>query len=549
MPSVLKFGIICGDASIPQWQAECIRQLVESGTAEPALFVIEQEPSLPRRRFGTAGAVLFRAWRRAVVHPRVPSLRPDRLADAVPVRRVMPREDIDGMRHYPAADIAAIGACRLDFIIRFKPSGLAGGVLETARWGIWSYSHGDGHAYRNTPPGFWELLRDDPVQEVTLERIAGGSAGAVILHRGAFRARPTYARHLHAFLLGSADWAARVARELDLDEAKAFATPTAPAAARGPPTNRAFLLYLTKRAVAIARGAARKLLRREDWNIGIIDKPLAELVRGGRAPSVAWFPEPPAGGFLADPFPLKCRGAVYVLAEEYDRRTGKGHIAAARMVDGKFVAGLSTVLRSPHHLSYPFLFRWAGETYCVPERSEGGGVPLYRAIRLPDEWEHVRTLIEGFPALDSTIFEHGGHWWLFCTRAGALSEYKLHAWHAATPLGPWTPHALNPLKCDVRSSRPAGPAFTIGRELYRPAQDGSRTYGGAITFNRVKTLTPTRFEEEAVGTLAPDPAGRYPAGLHTICDIGGLTVVDGKRYQTVSPLRRLWPPPLLRQST
>jgi hypothetical protein len=54
----------------------------------------------------------------------------------------------------------------------------------------------------------------------------------------------------------------------------------------------------------------------------------------------------------------------------------------------------------------------------------------------------------------------------------------------------------------------------------------------------VKRLTPTSFKEETVGRLVPDPAGRYPDGLHTICDIGGLTIVDGKRYRPISPFVR-----------
>ncbi len=45
--------------------------------------------------------------------------------------------------------------------------------------------------------------------------------------------------------------------------------------------------------------------------------------------------------------------------------------------------------------------------------------------------------------------------------------------------GPWEPHRRNPVKCDVRGSRPAGTPFVHGGELYRPAQDGSKRYGKA----------------------------------------------------------------------
>ena len=37
------------------------------------------------------------------------------------------------------------------------------------------------------------------------------------------------------------------------------------------------------------------------------------------------------------------------------------------------------------------------------------------------------------------------------------------------------------------------------------------------------------FEEEAVATIAPDPDGPYPDGLHTLSRVGDLTLVDGRR--------------------
>ena len=88
----------------------------------------------------------------------------------------------------------------------------------------------------------------------------------------------------------------------------------------------------------------------------------------------------------------------------------------------------------------------------------------------------------------------------------------------------------NPVKCDLRSSRPAGPLFAHEGALYRPAQDGSITYGGAVAVNRVVTLTPTEFAEETINVLRPEPSGPFPHGLHTLTGVGGVTLVDGKRH-------------------
>ena len=39
---------------------------------------------------------------------------------------------------------------------------------EIARHGVWSYHHGDNRFYRGGPPGFWEVMEDQPVIEYYL---------------------------------------------------------------------------------------------------------------------------------------------------------------------------------------------------------------------------------------------------------------------------------------------------------------------------------------------------------------------------------------------
>jgi hypothetical protein len=94
------------------------------------------------------------------------------------------------------------------------------------------------------------------------------------------------------------------------------------------------------------------------------------------------------------------------------------------------------------------------------------------------------------------------------------------------------PHATNPVKVDAGSSRPAGTPFVHGGELYRPAQDCSKTYGRRIVLNRVIKLTVSEFEEERAAVVNPDSNGPYPHGLHTISSVlnaPNVTLIDGKR--------------------
>src|SRR5262249_60187968 len=76
---------------------------------------------------------------------------------------------------------------------------------------------------------------------------------------------------------------------------------------------------------------------------------------------------------------------------------------------------------------------------------------------------------------------------------------------------------------------PAGRPFVIDRRLYRPAQDCSRTYGGAIHVMAVDELTPDASREHIALRLEPDPAWPYPDGLHTIVVEGRRVYIDAKR--------------------
>jgi hypothetical protein len=182
------------------------------------------------------------------------------------------------------------------------------------------------------------------------------------------------------------------------------------------------------------------------------------------------------------------------------------------------------------HLSYPFIVEDGGEIFCIPESSEADEIAIYRARSFPRDWERVATLIGGFGGCDSSVIFRDGLWWLFCTPRDA-PNHELHAWFSERLLGPWRAHARNPVKTDVRSARPAGTPFVVADVLYRPAQDCAGGYGRRVAINRVRRLTPTDFQEEPVAFVEPDARGPCRAGLHTLSDAGGVTLIDGKLYR------------------
>jgi hypothetical protein len=141
----------------------------------------------------------------------------------------------------------------------------------------------------------------------------------------------------------------------------------------------------------------------------------------------------------------------------------------------------------------------------------------------------VASLISGRSLVDPTLFEHGGLWWLLCGD-GNGDGHALHAWYADTPLGPWRPHRNSPIKPIDRCSRPGGTPFMHRGRLFRPAQDGTRTYGGRVVIYEVTALDPDQFSERIAAVIEPDRNGPFPNGLHTISAAGDVTLIDSKRY-------------------
>jgi hypothetical protein len=272
-----------------------------------------------------------------------------------------------------------------------------------------------------------------------------------------------------------------------------------------------------------ARKIEKYLRPRETWLLLAAKTPAGLLPELDRSRPIV----PPRGVYWADPMMVERDGRLHVFVEEYVRETRRGRIVCLMLEDGK-VASRQAALERPYHLSYPFVFAWRGEMWMIPETSAQRTVELYRCARWPDRWEFAHNLMNDVYAVDSTLLEHGGRWWLFTnlkSEAGASSWDELHLFFADEPTSArWTPHPLNPVISDVRTARPAGRLFEFEGRLYRPSQDCSVRYGYALNFNRVETLTERDYEETRVETIRPRPGMRT---LHTFARAGGWDIVDG----------------------
>lgn len=274
---------------------------------------------------------------------------------------------------------------------------------------------------------------------------------------------------------------------------------------------------------------------------------LARMTRGEGLWALAWRPHPadeplprtwpadgyrvlpvPAGHFHADPFPILHGGQVHVFYEDFPFATRKGVIAMATLQRDGTLGPARTVLDLDVHLSYPFLFAWAGELWMIPETGGRGTVELFRCHRFPDDWRQEAVLLSGKTFGDATLVQNDGAWWLLATTASGPQSTSdtLAVYRASSPLGPWEPHGTQPVLVDAGCARPAGNIEIVQGHLIRPAQDCRTGYGAAITLCRIDALRQDEpFRQTALARLAPPPTSGL-TGLHTLNRAGGTEWID-----------------------
>ena len=294
--------------------------------------------------------------------------------------------------------------------------------------------------------------------------------------------------------------AALVARAAETAAAEPATTPTTKGDAAPPPSPPG-AGFAARSAGRWGRALGTRFLYRRPWRIAVRERSddpargwdeLVEVVRF--AP----------GHVYADPFLFERGGAHHLFFEHVPAGQTRGVIAHAELRPGE-AAEPVTVMEAPHHLSYPHVFEHGGEVFLLPESSAARRLELHRATEFPHRWELDTVLFDDLDVVDATPFEHEGRLWMLAAIAahGASRLDELHLLWADGPRGPWTPHPLNPVVSDARAGRPAGAMLRDGDRLIRPAQDGSRRYGGAVSFRAVDVLSETEYEEHEVGRIDP----------------------------------------------
>lgn len=536
----LKFAVMCNSMVLQQWQFDTLSLLLNSGKATPVLFILRKQENKNRnwhiKQFFSYEwtKILFRKYYQYFFRPVV--FRPaeiDSITGSLPKIYCRPVVRKKYSEYFSDADIQAIQHHHPDFILKFGFGIVRGSILQAAPYGIWSFHHGDEQKYRGVPPAFNEILFNDPITGSVLQRLTETLDGGIILRKGYFPTiNHSWKANLEQAINLSKKWPLDVCNEILAQNS--FPSESVSGISNAPifrvPTNFTFLTFLMKQMINKVSFHFAELIFTEKWQTGLVKARPADLVSeysyNVDEEDAEWLGARGNNRYFADGFALKGEGRLLLVFEDYDYRKRQARLSSSWYAERESEFSAPTcILEEPWHLSYPFLFKADGQTWCMPESLSHGAIELYSLDQVAGKLLHHKTLVDGVAAADPTLVFHQNHWYLFFTPAHA-TNVELHIWHADTLDGPFEPHELNPVKADISNSRPAGSFFTLDGKLYRPAQDCSHTYGGRVIINEVKLLTDTEFLEMQVTSLQP-PVGY--TGLHTISFAGDYLYFDCKK--------------------
>lgn len=545
----LRIALLVDDFVQPNWVCKIIEEINQSKTAKIGLVILGR-PGTSRLPAASGNIVNRRRHLTWLLYQKVDRLLFNSTPSALETSDISPlvatcrkcsidfNEDHANNRSEDKFE-QEINSSKLDVVLCFGIAVQQARLTIKTRYGIWFYEAGDNIKYRGEPSCFWETFDNNPTVSIRLEALDVESGQTKTLDQCWRGTDPiSVTRSQNELYWGVAGMTGKVLNQLHSQGLSALQKrsrdnrcETCSEPRDEPPTNRELVPFLGRLAWRMAGRQATNRLYEGQWCLAY-ETELSPSDAGPVYDMKCLIP--PGDRFWADPFPIEEKGAYFVFIEEYLFRSGKAHISVIEMDNQGAWKDPVKVLEKPYHLSYPFVFKWDGAYYMIPETQAAESIQLYKCMEFPRRWELERVLIQGVCAVDTTLLRHDGKWWMFTSiknREEINNTSNLCLFFADGPLGPWHPHIKNSIVSDARSGRSGGCLFSMDGELYRPAQDCSQSYGGAMSIRRITRLDCSEYREEETGRLEP-ARGTNLLGVHTYNQAGNLTVVDFLRLKS-----------------
>lgn len=266
-----------------------------------------------------------------------------------------------------------------------------------------------------------------------------------------------------------------------------------------------------------------------NWNIGFCEQTSKEFIQTGQLNKIKWLKHPYKDRWFADPFILRITNEeVVVFVEECMFADNPKGIICELVIDRKTMRLKEryVMLELSTHLSYPAIIHHEGKIYVYPENGASGKLNIYEY----DEENHCLInpiCILNEAVADATILKRDGKYLIVATQYPDTQE-KAYLYESNSLFGPFRKMFDNPFQVSRSCSRPGGNWIEIGSKIFRPAQDCTKRYGGALSIMELAIIN-DRYNEEELFHVNPI-SFKYGRGIHTINHKDNLCVVDGYGY-------------------
>lgn len=260
------------------------------------------------------------------------------------------------------------------------------------------------------------------------------------------------------------------------------------------------------------------------WTIGFIDNDLESII-SGKTLNIHWIKHSYSDRWFADPFILDVTETeIILLCEEYYYPIKRGRIAKL-IIDRKSyeLKESQVVLELETHLSFPAILRKGNDVYIYPENSKKSKLTFYQYDVRHNQCIKCEDWIEE-PLTDAIVTEIFGEKMIFSTKLPNQNKNILDVYHWEKEK--WV--ELASIKFSDNMARNAGDFFIVNDEVYRPAQDCNKVYGGAVILQKVTKALEFKFVN--IRRIESDNS-RYNVGCHTFNHYKGYTVVDAQGYK------------------
>lgn len=558
----LRIGLLLDSDKLALFFTKIIEDIQSSNFARIELLVYRKKAASPKAPHARSG------FRRRILEPKLrkrllydfylrldrrmkPKHHPLETVDASHLFTGIERLEVEPVgekfvHRFPEEALENIRARNLDVLLRFGFNILRGDILSAARYGVWSYHHGDNDFYRGGPAHFWELEEGALLSGVILQVLTEELDGGLVLCKSLFPTQHTISMSANrqAPYWGSTDMVIRKLHELHQfgwEHLQKKSVPPSPYRGRRKlyrtPTNLDMARWLGPVFVKKALAYPFRKPGVQHWQIGVRAnaKPLLDV--GSNLEGFRWI-DAPQGHFWADPFGLEHAGKKWAFFEDYSYEKKRGWICCTELSDdGRFTAPEPCLDNPAEHYSYPHVFRAGSDILMVPESWDSNRVDLFRCRQFPNDWVYERTLFQG-RFVDTNIWQQNGLWWLLTTRADPDPRSgTLFLFFAESIDGDWHFHPANPISTDIRNSRGAGRVFESNGRWIRPSQSRSPIYGASMALNQITQLTPTEYSERMLLNVTPEHWKGFCA-VHTYNRVGNIELIDGARMLRLKHLMK-----------